>query len=319
MKILHIGNTAGIAAILADAQNRLGHEAKVLEISPSYLNYAYDYLHNYHTNGIARVAMMLKTVKLAREFDIVHAHGGLGFLSLDRISIKRILKKPLILHYHGTETRSDKGMRYQSLASAKIVSTPDLLKWHSNAVFIPNPCMRFDISDWPIGKPRLFHCPTNRNVKGTEGILKVVDNLQASGLEFDFELAEGMPHEECIRRMMKSHIVIDQVVSKQAEVSGVAGVVSLEAMSLGKIAIASLSDDYMKYYPGIPIVRAYPETLATILEDLISNWENARQIAKMGPHYVASHHTPEIVALKCLEIYESLLSNNETKESIANC
>ena len=97
---------------------------------------------------------MLRDIKNIRKvsraclgYDLVHVHGGINRKRLDVLAMHFIHRKPLLVHYHGSETRMGYGMAYQSMVDSKIVSRPDLLKWHPDAVFIPNPME-------PVCKPR---------------------------------------------------------------------------------------------------------------------------------------------------------------------
>ncbi|OYT56918.1 MAG: hypothetical protein B6U76_02415 [Desulfurococcales archaeon ex4484_217_2] len=137
MRVLHIWNTAGVASILAKYQRKLlGWDTWVI-MRKKYDKYGvttYGALYNCDTISFYIIAMAL-----ASKYDIIHVH------SLDRIVlvIKKVYKKkPVILHYHGSDIRGlwDKKKRYWSKADKIIVATEDLLKdAPPNATFLPNP------------------------------------------------------------------------------------------------------------------------------------------------------------------------------------
>jgi glycosyltransferase involved in cell wall biosynthesis len=83
---------------------------------------------------------VLRCLLLAKKFDILHIH------SLDKlVPILKLLypKKPIVLHYHGSEIRKKWSLRvkYWSKADAILYSTPDLLEQDTpkRANYLPNP------------------------------------------------------------------------------------------------------------------------------------------------------------------------------------
>lgn len=101
--------------------------------------------------------------------------------------------------------------------------------------------------------PLVVHAPTRRDLKGTDHIVKAVNQLKHEGLQFHFQLIEGMTYEQTKELLAQADIVIDQLRI------GAYGYVSTEAMAFGKPVICYLRRDVMKKYPsGLPIVNADP-------------------------------------------------------------
>jgi len=310
MRILHVENTAGNPYRLAMAQRELGHEAHVIETWRSYIGYPHHIENYYDGNKLQNLLKMTKTVKWGRHFDIVHAHSGLRRIRIDVAALKAFFRKPLVVHYRGEETRRGYGVAYQRLIDRKFVSTPDLLKWHSDAVFLPNPMTLLPYSFDPSDTPYVLHMPTDRRLKGTSLILEAVQELKDEGVRFDFHLVEGVAHEEAIIELKKTHIVIDQIIDeRETGIPGLPGTISLEAMSMGKTSVSHLSSDMADYYPGIPIVNAdvNRESIKEKLRYLIENMDETKRIGLAGREYVGRFHDPVAIAKRTIKEYEELL------------
>ena len=78
MRILHVENQAGVAWQLAQAQRRLGHDAVVIETYANPLNLPHDRDFYYsHQSFREDLTNGLRIVRFARDFDIIHLHGGI--------------------------------------------------------------------------------------------------------------------------------------------------------------------------------------------------------------------------------------------------
>jgi len=136
-KVLHIWNTAGVASVLAKFTDRLFGVRSVVHRK------AFD-PYGLTTYGelwdCGAKEFVLRCLLLARRFDIIHIH------SLDKlVPLLKLLypKKPIVLHYHGSDIRNKWSLRlkYWSKADAILYTTPDLLNQDTptRAVYLPNP------------------------------------------------------------------------------------------------------------------------------------------------------------------------------------
>ncbi len=75
--------------------------------------------------------------------------------------------------------------------------------------------------------PLVVHAPSRRIAKGSDYILKAVEELKQE-LDFDFKLLEHMPRQEAMKQVQQCDIFIDQLML------GSHGLSSCEAMSFGK-------------------------------------------------------------------------------------
>lgn len=137
--VLHIWSTAGIGAILAYGLRRKGWKSHCTVRSgydPFFISQHYGCETRNETGAQFTEYALLK----AKSFDIVHVHALPKLIPLFR---KMYPKKKLILHYHGSDLSNNTNpvqiKKLQSFANKVIVSTPDLLEFEPNAIYLPNP------------------------------------------------------------------------------------------------------------------------------------------------------------------------------------
>jgi hypothetical protein len=218
--------------------------------------------------------------------------------------------KPIVVHYHGSETRMGYGMAYRSIADAKIVSRPDLLDWHADATFIPNPIkgvpeIRFDMDALPC----VVHVSNNPLLKGTPIIKEAMAELVGEGLAFKFELVENMPHREVLEKISGSHVLIDQVLPGTKELPSIIGMASLEAMARGKAAVSTFDHRFRSFYPECPVVAIdYGKAaLKDAVRQLVGDMDRTRKLGGQGRKYVADHHSPKVIGDRVMAVYEEAL------------
>jgi glycosyltransferase involved in cell wall biosynthesis len=140
MKILHVWNTAAVPSILSKFLRRKGVASDVI-MRGAFDRYGFKKFYaNCTTNyDVSVMDFFLIALKKASDYDIIHIH------SVDKLVplIKFCHKKPVLLHYHGTDIRG-RGRNfikkvYRSFSNGMLVSTPDLLTDLPKAIHIPNP------------------------------------------------------------------------------------------------------------------------------------------------------------------------------------
>lgn len=308
MRILHIENPAGVAYRLSRGQRQIGLEADVLETWKLPYDYGHD-IENYYQGGPRDILRLFKTIKLGKKYDLIHLHTGLPLKRLDVVTLRAILRKPLVAHYHGSETRMGYGMHYQSLVGLKLVATPDLLDHHKDAVYVPNAMDLMEVTPAPTSRFRIVHVPTNKAIKGTASLEKTLDELRAR-YDFDLEIFEGGPHAEALNALRRAHLVVDEV--GDPNVTGVKGrlnILSLEAMMLGRPVITNLEPELLSYYPGCPVMNISSKgpSLKDRLVEALENQAGLAQLGSAGHEYVRQNHDPRAVATKVLELYKTHL------------
>ncbi|BBH25011.1 hypothetical protein Back11_63560 [Paenibacillus baekrokdamisoli] len=147
--------------------------------------------------------------------------------------------------------------------------------------------------------PLILHLLTNDS-KGTDYIEEVIDRLQKEGYQFEYRRIENTSHEDALRQMQQGDIIIDHLLR------GSYGVVSIEAMALGKPAISYIREDLKsRYDPSLPVISANPATLYQKLIPLIKDAELRVRIGKAGREYVEQHHHVSAVINKLVEAYRA--------------
>lgn len=306
MKILHIGDVAGVPQNIAQVQRELGYESDVLSYKKHPFGYKTDFYYpiksKFPYHYVKRFFIFLK---LFNNYDVYHFHGGtLLPKGIDSI-LWKVLKKKLIVHHHGSELRF-KGEKYiySKFADRILVSTPDLLEWSPNGIWIPNPV---DIRKYKFVEPnlqthklRILHAPSSRKIKGTEYVMQAIDKLKKDGYDTEFILLENVSHDEVIRQLKTVDIVIDWINPN----FGIYGVFSIEAMCMGKPVLCYIRKDLMdKYYHNLPILNTGPES---IYENIIKLIENPQQRVELGiksRQYVEEIHDSSVIVKRLIEIY----------------
>jgi hypothetical protein len=129
MKILHIGSTAGIAAILSKYQYSKVLCRKKLDpfkISEFY-NCKYPIFDTAYFFG-------LQALSRAPFYDILHIHSCFNVFK----KLIKLFKKKIVFHSHGTEARR-RFKKLNKFKCVKLVATKDLLDIIKDSFYIPNP------------------------------------------------------------------------------------------------------------------------------------------------------------------------------------
>jgi hypothetical protein len=164
------------------------------------------------------------------------------------------------------------------------------LKWISPVLASPTR------SDTPL---KIIH-PIANESKGTEFIELVMNRLWKEGYQFEYERIENFSHTDTLRKMQEADIIIDQLLH------GSYGIVSIEAMALGKPVISHLRKDLKSTYdPTIPVISANPATLYCNLIPLLEDAGIRESAGKAGCKFVEEHHHSDAVINKLMWAYRN--------------
>ncbi|MGZ7032850.1 MAG: hypothetical protein ACXVIJ_12885, partial [Thermoanaerobaculia bacterium] len=125
--------------------------------------------------------------------------------------------------------------------------------------------------DWPFvgpsrkDRPLVVHVPSARGTKGTDVVLRAVEQAQQKHLPFEFRLLEGVPHAEMKDVLSEADILVDNLLLGDYEVTG------LEALCLGKTVITRMDDVVSEVMGDVPILNADPDTFIDVLERAVSD------------------------------------------------
>lgn len=334
LKVLH--GTIEIANqmnTLVFGLNRMGVSAKSLNYYPSYLGYSSDYVLDLATTNLRNKEKLGHTVKeialtAAETFDIFHFHFGLSLMSdhSDLALLKQSGKK-MFMHYWGSDIRclseARKLNKYVKVKSENeevikrrlndvsqyidhcIVGDAELYEYAKN-YFKQVSIVRtaIDLQKYMPVEPKqsnqkllIVHAPTSPEIKGSPYILQAVEKLK-SKYDFEFQLIQNMPHEEAKTYYRKADIIIDQILI------GSYGLLAVEAMAMAKPVITWISEFMQDKYPAeLPIQSANPDTIASVLENLIVDKNLREECGIKGRKYVEKYHDMDVVAKELTKLY----------------
>lgn len=202
--------------------------------------------------------------------------------------------------------------RAEQLSNAVLVTDPEIQSYIPNSTIMPRIVAKslFDsptsLSHATNGSNELFiiaHAPSRPFIKGTKYILDAIQRLRSEGFNVDIDLIQGVPNSEVIRRLTLSDLVVDQLII------GWYGVLSVEAMALGKPVICYLRKDLVQTLDeDNPIINANPETIYEVLEEVLTNKGRLHKVASLSRKYAKKYHHPDSVAAMLKQFY--LLNNN---------
>ena len=146
--------------------------------------------------------------------------------------------------------------------------------------------------------PLLLHVPTNPHIKGTDYIVKAVEDLKQKGLKFEFKLVRQLAQDDFFKLMSECDVYIDELRC------GAHGMTAVEAMAMGKPTISWIRDNLVgSYPPDLPIVNSNPDTIRDVLEKLIKDAQLRHDIGVASRKYVERFHDAEVVIEELSQIY----------------
>jgi len=305
LRILHIGDVAGVPQTLAKEQRECGDISHILSFENHPYAYGVDFHHTRNGKWPFDYLVKLGTFsKYAAKYDVLHFHYGSLLPKGADTLLWRSLSKKVIIHHHGSELR-DVGEKliYLRTADRIFVSTPDLLEWSSTAEWIPNP---ISLQDFPFtcvtnldeSKPLLIvHSPSNRAVKGTSIIEHSIDDLKKEGYNVKLLIVEGVKHSHAIELYKQADIAIDQLLI------GWYGMFAVECMALGKPVCCFIRDDLIDRIPKETIQDVTTNNLTDSLRELIVDRNLRQKLGVNGRHYVEKRHDSKIIARQVMKSY----------------
>ncbi len=326
LRILHAArNPADQAGVVVRALRRLGHEAEVWVYDENPFHYAVDREIDIRSGD---PQIFWRTFQEAIErFDIIHFHFGRSLFPDDwggvpplwDLPIYRILGKKVFVTWHGSDCRQmrvhlernpwsyfkysdirpddDRTAKvvevFRTYADRQFVTAPDYLDYVPDAEVIGRVV---DLTEWPEQAPdqrehpHLLHVPSRRGTKGTELLLPAVEQLKAEGLDFEFRLLEGVPHDQARRAIQDADVVVDNLITGDYEL------VSIEAMASSRVAVANIQTASARTFPDAPIYSLDPDNVVERLRALITDVELRRSLAARGRAHVAATHDAGVAA-----------------------
>jgi glycosyltransferase involved in cell wall biosynthesis len=343
LRVLHgPGGSAGQPACIARAQRRQGVLAHAIRLGDNKFNYQADIV--LPANGPSSYCNAF--TEYANKYDVFHFYFRPFFyhnmncgypMGLDVLSL-RASGKVVIIHYRGSEIRlhsvfkessphnyvsenpynlvskfpEESQKSYLNLMKAVcneiLVTDPELLTYCPGAKIVPR---AIDLCDWPyIGvsdsdaPPLIVHAPSRRAVKGTDILMSALDQLRHEGINYRIKLVENMTNDEAREVYCKADIIVDQLRI------GWYGVLSVEAMALGKPVLSYIREDLREHLPKeSPLVVTSPETLLYDLRKVILQRTYRNNLSRNARSYVQDVHDSKKIASSLLAFYMNCQQN----------
>jgi glycosyltransferase involved in cell wall biosynthesis len=276
---------------------------------------------------------MMFFLKAIAKYDIFHFHFGHTLLPrFYDVFLLKFFRKKIFFHYHGCDIKDrdylfikdkysacrtcnpikcNKNIK-ESKAIAKkyadgvFLGTPDLIEFYPQGVWLPPPIHIDEIEKASEGiavseceKIRILHAPSEPELKGTEYVLKAVEELKKEGLPIELILVQNMPWQEALKIFKTADIAIDQFRM------GAYGHFAAECMALKKPVICYIREDVKRYYPtDLPIIISTGDALAATIRTLIADRERIKRIGNESYDYVKKYHDPEAIAQMTIKFYK---------------
>jgi len=150
---------------------------------------------------------------------------------------------------------------------------------------------------------------TNRNVKSTHIIIPTVERLKAEGHRVELIFFKDVPNLKLRYYQAQADIFVDMLTF------GFFGATVREAMMLGKPAVCFLRPEWLEsmrreipeYVEELPVISATPQTIHSVLNDLIKDPERRREIGRRSRSFAVKWHSAEAGARRFDQIYTELL------------
>jgi len=154
---------------------------------------------------------------------------------------------------------------------------------------------------------RIGHAPTHRGAKGTDLIIKAVENLIEKGFNFEFVLVEGLSNVAAKEKYKTIDVLVDQLFA------GWYGGLALEVMALGKPVIVYIREEDLKFIPegmkaDLPFFKTTPDNIELTIKYVLElPRQNLLEIAKKSRDFVERWHDPLKIAERIKNDIENAL------------
>ncbi|QQE80316.1 glycosyltransferase [Alicyclobacillus sp. SO9] len=296
-------------------QTYLNYESPIVETDAYELQHVFDQvvhaadiIHFHNGDTMLADYKDLQIAKALNKKMVMH-HWGNDVRDVERLNQR--LKYPLPLGYHSTQQIQDKLQKLSAYIDTAIIQDNELYEfikpYYKNVYILPLALNTSDLApaypDMTKQKPLLVHAPTNDEFKGTKYVEAAIAALQTRH-QFDYQRIEKMDHKTAMSWYSKADVVIDQLLC------GTYGLLSVEAMAMGKPVVTYIREELKPTYPGqLPIVSASPDTLESTLEDLILHPKKRRILGQQGRHYVEKYHDVRVVTKQLIAIYKQVYAD----------
>jgi hypothetical protein len=195
---------------------------------------------------------------------------------------------------------------YREYATA-LVATGDMMTYVPGAVNlwywpVDTERLRYSGVAWDGSRPlRIFHAPNHPWAKGSDYLIRAIDQLRAEGLPIELLTVSKVSNTEVMRTMEGADVLVDQLLI------GWHGYTALEGLAQGKVVVCFIRDPAMLREPvECPIISANPDTIEEVLRGLLERSpQELVQLGGRGRNYVEQHFSVAAVASRLGGLYHS--------------
>lgn len=254
---------------------------------------------------------------LADEADVIHlTNEPRAYFQLHQAR----LRKPAVLHHHGTLFRSQHERLLadgRRLHMVQAVSTLDLKRYAPDELhWLPAPidvdAMRAirEANRRPDdGRVRIVTCPTNFDLKSTRLLEEAVAQLGRDGLLVDLVVVTGRTWAEALAVKATADIYFDQIAAPAIGYPGGYGCNAIEAWAMGLPVVAG-ADEWttaaMRQEIGtdiLPYAEASADTLVDVLRRLVGSATRRKTYAQLGERHVEKFHAEKPALRRLAKLY----------------
>lgn len=144
---------------------------------------------------------------------------------------------------------------------------------------------------------KVLHAPNHRNIKGTDFLIKAIEDLKEEGYLIELILIEKKSNQEVIKLINQVDLVADQFII------GWYAMFAIEAMAHSKPVIGYLRDDLISFYCNkdliekdeIPILNSNVGNIKQKLRWCLENKDELKNIGDQSYNFVKKHHSLEYI------------------------
>jgi glycosyltransferase involved in cell wall biosynthesis len=147
------------------------------------------------------------------------------------------------------------------------------------------------------------------NIKSSHVYLPLIEKLRDEGMGVELISPSGVPNKDVRFYQAQADIFLEMLTY------GWFGANAREAMMLGKPVICFLRSEWLdqarveipKYIDELPVINATPETVESILRDLIRDKAKREEIGRRSREFAVKWHSSTAAARRFSVIYRDLL------------
>jgi hypothetical protein len=195
---------------------------------------------------------------------------------------------------------------------------------YADLIYVTNPDLLINFNGYAIFRPytkliinkqtkkkifneilRIGHAPSTMRRKGTDAVLRAIDELKREGIEFEFILLHGLRNNDLINELKNIDLMIDQLIV------GWYGGLAVECWNVGLPVMTYISPTSERLIPKemaeeIPVLKTTYYTLSDDLKKVLNNPEILTDYSIKSIDYLIKYHDNDQIANKMIKDYKSM-------------